>query len=120
MDTEPDVITARLARTDTTVTVTLSAYAIERYLQRVRPTAGRETAVAQIARLFGIGAIGPRPAAWDLTLRPAPLYLTVGDVSFVLDVDRSAREQLIVRTCLARGTCWSPGRRRHPVRAAPA
>jgi hypothetical protein len=105
-------LTARRGGTRRTVRVALTAHAVERYIERVQPGADAAGARTQIARLFAMGVIESRPATWDRSVRPAPLYLTVGDVSFVLDVDRRNSGRLVAQTCVTRGLGRSRGRRR--------
>jgi hypothetical protein len=78
----------------------LTAHAVARYIERLHPGADAATAAEQFARLFGMGVVEPRPASWDTTVRPALMYLTVGDVSFVLDVERDRRGELALVTCV--------------------
>ncbi len=113
-------IVAQMAGTDVGVAVVLAAHAVERYIERVQPCADGQAAVSQIARLFSLGIVEPRPAEWDATQRPALMYLTVGDVSFVLDVDAADRERLVARTCVTSALCRSTSRRlRRRLRGAP-
>src|SRR3954452_18481809 len=93
-----------------TVHVRLTAHAIERYIERVQPCADRALASRQLAALFALDVISPHPAPWDLTSRPAPMYLNLGDVSVVLDVDGGDRGRLVASTCLVR-PCRSLGKR---------
>lgn len=104
-------VVALLSGSEVAVPVGLTTHAVERYVERVQPCADFELAVSQIARLFALGAVEPWPAQWDATRRPAPMYLTVGDVSFVLDVDARNRGALIARTCVTRGLRRSSTRR---------
>ncbi len=112
MSALPTSITAPIAEADVKVRVVLTTHAVERYVERVQPCADFKLAVSQIARLFSLGVVAPRPAEWDATQRPAPLYLTVGDVSFVLDVDARDRELLVARTCVTRASRRFSTRRR--------
>jgi len=112
------VLEARLAGTAGTVRVMLTPHARERYIERLHPGADAATVTDEIARLFGMGVVEPRPASWDTTVRPALLYLTVGDVSFVLDVDRHRRDELVVVTCVVR-SMRSRGRGSRTVRRRP-
>jgi hypothetical protein len=104
-------VAAVLSGADVVVPVSLTLHAVERYVERVQPCADFDLAVSQIARLFALGAVEPRPAEWDASRRPALMYLTVGDVSFVLDVDARDREALVARTCVTRGLRRSSTRR---------
>ena len=112
----PVPVRARLAESAASVLVVVSAHAVERYLERVQPGQGADAAARHIVALFRFGAIAPRPAAWDRARSPGLLYLTVGDVSFVLGADRCSPGRLVARTCVARGMPAAPGRRRRRKR----
>jgi hypothetical protein len=109
-------IPARVAPSGAVVRVALTSHAVERFIERVHPGCDQAGATAYITALFSMGVVEPHPPPWHVTLRPAPLYLTIGDVALVLDVDVRARDRLVARTCVARDGRWTHRRPRARIR----
>lgn len=96
-------ILCRLEGGSATVEVELSQHAISRFIERVRPTCEPRAAAREIERLAGIGRVSAHRPCWERAGRLALMYLTCGDVSFVVDCDRADPERLVATTCLVRG-----------------
>lgn len=82
------------------VNVSFTRHAVERYLERVRPAFDETSASRELSYLAGAGTITTATPAWRGPT--GGMLLDLGDVCFVLDVDRHDREQLVACTCLTR------------------
>ena len=102
----------------TTHTVELSAHAVERYQQRVRPGLSFEAAEDELARVVLVGEITTEPPAWHLRscARRAPLYLCVADVLLTLALHRSQPGVFVATTCFAKGSLSADARRYRTAR----
>lgn len=97
-----------------THTVELTAHAVQRYHQRVRPALSLEAAADELARVALVGEITTEPPAWHLRscAQIAPYYLRVADVLLPLTPHRGQPDVLVATTCLAKGSL-SPDARRY-------
>jgi hypothetical protein len=89
-------------------TIDLTAHAIQRFRDRVRPALDLDAAADELARLAGQAELTPSPPEW---LRGfAHLYLVAGDVALPLELALGDPERLVATTCLVRN--GHPRRRR--------
>ena len=97
----------------TTHTIQISAHAIERFRERVRPGLSFEAAETELARIAIVGEITDQAPAWHLRscAQLAPLYLLVADVLMPLVPHRSEPDVLVATTCLAHGSLSADARR---------
>ena len=94
-------------------TIDLTAHAVRRFRDRVRPALDLDCAADELARLVGQAELTPEPPAWVEGF--AYLYLVVGDVVLTLDPALSDPERLVATTCLVRN---GHPRRRRPRRGS--
>jgi hypothetical protein len=90
------------------LTIDLTAHAIRRFRDRVRPALDLDCAADELARLIGQAELTPEAPAWVEGF--AYLYLVVGDVVLTLDPAFGDPERLVATTCLVRN--GHPRRRR--------
>jgi hypothetical protein len=97
-----------------TQTVELTAHAVQRYQQRVRPALSLEAAADELARVALVGEITTEPPTWHLRscAQVAPYYLSVADVLLPLTPHRGRPGLLVATTCLVKGSL-SPDARRY-------
>jgi hypothetical protein len=100
------------------LSIVLSAHAIERYRERVRPGLELHAAAIALERLVAYGAVRNRAPDWvaDRQRQRAAFYLIVGDLVFPMDPSHRDPASLRVLTCLARGAI-SPAARERRRRA---
>jgi hypothetical protein len=84
-----------------TLTIDLTAHAIERFRDRVRPGLDLDAAADELARLAGVAEVTPLRPEWLNGF--ALLYLVVGDVALPLEPSHDDPERLTATTCLVRG-----------------
>ena len=96
-----------------THTIQISAHAVERFRERVRPGLSFEAAENELARIASVGEITEQAPAWHLRscAQVAPLYLVVADVLMPLHLHRSEPDVLVATTCLAQGSVSADARR---------
>lgn len=94
--------------TATTTTIDLTAHAIERFRDRVRPGIELDAAADELARLVGHAELTPQRPEWLTGF--ALLYLVAGDVALPLEPALGNPERLVATTCLVRN--GGPRRRR--------
>ena len=82
------------------VNVRFTRHAVQRYIERVRPALDESLASRELGNLAGAGTITTTTPAWRGST--GGMVLDLGDVCFVLDVDRRDLEQLVACTCLTR------------------
>ncbi len=101
-----------------THTIELSAHAVERYQQRVRPGLSLEAAEDELARVALVGEITTDPPAWHLRscAQIAPFYLCVGDVLLTLALHQTQPDVFVATTCLAKGSLSADARRYRTTR----
>lgn len=90
------------------LTIDLTAHAIRRFRDRVRPALDFDCAADELARLVGQAELTPLAPDWGRGV--AHLYLVAGDVVLTLDPALCDPERLVATTCLVRG--GHPRRRR--------
>jgi hypothetical protein len=90
------------------LTIDLTAHAIRRFRDRVRPGLDLDCAADELARLVGHAELTPLAPTWVHGF--AHLYLVAGDVVITLDPAFGDPERLVATTCLVRG--GQPRRRR--------
>jgi hypothetical protein len=102
----------------TTHTIQISAHAVERFRERVRPGLSFEAAENELARIAIVGEITEHAPAWHLRncAQVAPLYLVVADVVMPLHPHRSEPDVLVATTCLAQGSLSADARRYRTAR----
>lgn len=93
--------------------IVLSAHAVERFRDRVRPALALDQAAAELERLIDDGRVRNYAPRWvaDRQHQRAAFYLVVGDLVFPMDPSHRDQTTLRVLTCLARGHI-SPAARR--------
>jgi hypothetical protein len=91
-------------------TIDLTAHAIERFRDRVRPGLDLDAAADELARLATIAEVTPVRPDWLKGF--ALLYLVAGDVALPLEPAHNDPERLIATTTLVR-SC-RPRRRPRP------
>lgn len=99
--TEPD-----LCQLDPTEhSIVLSAHAVERFRDRVRPALELHDAAVALERLIEHGQVCSRAPDWVARRQHqrAAFYLVVGDLVFPMDPGRRDPTSLRILTCLARG-----------------
>lgn len=102
----------------TTHTIRISAHAVERFRERVRPGLSFEAAENELARIAIVGEITAQAPAWHLRscAQIAPLYLVVAGVLMPLHPHRSEADVLVATTCLAQGSLSVDARRYRTAR----
>jgi hypothetical protein len=81
-------------------TIDLTAHAIKRFRDRVRPALHLDAAADELARLAGQAELTPRRPPWLQGF--AHLYLVLGDVALPLEPAFGDPERLVATTCLVR------------------
>lgn len=96
------------------LTIELTAHAVDRYVERVRPGLAREVAEAELAHVVLAGEVVTTPPAWHLAncAQVAPSYLVVADVLLPLVPRPDDPDVLVATTCLAKGSLTPEVRRR--------
>jgi hypothetical protein len=89
-------------------TIDLTAHAIQRFRDRVRPALDLDAAADELARLAGQAELTPCRPEWLQGF--AHLYLVAGDVALPLEPALGDPERLVATTCLVRN--GHPRRRR--------
>jgi hypothetical protein len=89
-------------------TIDLTAHAILRFRDRVRPALDLDAAADELARLAGQAELTPCRPEWLQGF--AHLYLVAGDVALPLEPALGDPERLVATTCLVRN--GHPRRRR--------
>jgi len=91
----------------TTHTIQITAHAIERFRERVRPGLTFEAAETELARISLAGEVTERAPAWHLRTcaQVAPLYLVVADVLMPLIPHRSEPDCLWPLRALRTARC---------------
>jgi len=92
-----------LKGTQASVAVEFSEHAVHRFIERARPSCDLQTAADEIQRLADFASVSPDRPGWERNGRRALMYLTCGDIAFVLDPARADSERLMATTCLVRG-----------------
>jgi hypothetical protein len=102
----------------TTHTIQISAHAVQRFRERVRPGLSFEAADTELARIAIAGEITEQAPAWHLRncAQLAPLYLLVADVLMPLHPHHSEPDVLVATTCIPRGSLSVDARRYRTVR----
>ena len=90
------------------VTIDLTAHAIERFRDRVRPALDLDAAAEELARLAGQAELTACRPPWLHGF--AHLYLVAGDVALPLEPAPGDPERLVATTCMVRN--GHPRRRR--------
>ena len=90
------------------LTIDLTAHAIQRFRDRVRPALDFDAAAEELANLVGHGELTPVRPPWLTGF--ALLYLVAGDVALPLEPALGDPERLVATTCLVRN--GHPRRRR--------
>ncbi|MEJ7784892.1 MAG: hypothetical protein WKF96_08820 [Solirubrobacteraceae bacterium] len=102
----------------TSHTIEITAHAVQRYQQRVRPSLSIEAAEDELARVALVGEVLTEPPAWHLRscARLAPFYLCLADVVLPLTPHRGDPGVLVATTCLAKGSLSTDSRRYRTAR----
>jgi hypothetical protein len=94
------------------LTIDLTAHAIQRFRDRVRPALDLDGAADELANLICQAEVTPQRPQWLHGF--ALLYLVVGDVALPLEPALNDPERLVATTCLVRN--GHPRRRRRRYR----
>lgn len=97
----------------TTWTIELTAHAVERFHERVRPGLTLAGAEEELARLVLAGEVTAVPPAWHVAgcAQLAPWYLAVADILLPLKPHWSEPGVLVATTCLPKGSLSAEARR---------
>jgi hypothetical protein len=88
-----------------TETIILSAHAVERFRERVRPALSIEAAEEELAHLVLAGEMVTRAPRWhtDRAAQEAPRYLLIADLILPLQPARDEGHH-VATTCLVKGS----------------
>ena len=97
-----------------TLTIHLSAHAVERFQQRARPALDAVDALDELARLVLVGDVVDTPPRWHARgcSQLAPWYLVIADVLLPLKQHLVEPGVLVATTCFVRGEHSDDVRRR--------
>jgi hypothetical protein len=107
----PTPAVARAPRTVDGRRILVTAHAVERFVERVRPGLDAAQARGELERILCTAEVGSRAPAWlaERAVAEGPIYVVVDDV--VLPAVPTASGDIRVVTCFARG-CWIDDARR--------